>query len=202
MGFDVIASAVTGLCIFGLFVAVVMNFASDRPRAFQERRSAVATASMTAFGVLVYATIRFRWSMLPVAMTPAILTLRACGLAILMAGTAFNIWGRLWLKGNWADQVRVYADQTLVTGGPYRFVRHPLYASLIWMIYGAALAYLNPLAALENAIIFVPAMIYRARQEEAMLEQRFGEAYILYKRRTGRFLPYCLPRREGSKTHV
>jgi protein-S-isoprenylcysteine O-methyltransferase Ste14 len=104
-------------------------------------------------------------------------------------GTAFNVWGRVHLGANWADHVRIYTDQTLVTGGPYRFVRHPLYASLVWMFYGASLAYLNPLAALETTLIFLPGMWYRSNLEEAALLERFGDAYRAYRARTGRFLP-------------
>jgi len=198
MRFDVVADIVTGLCVLALFIAVLVNFASAQPRAFRERRSPVATASMTAFGLLVYATIRLRWGALQVAPTWPVLVLRGAGLALLGLGTAYNVWGRRWLKGNWADHVRIYADQTLVTQGPYRFTRHPLYASLIWMVYGASLAYLNPLAALENTAIFLPAMIYRACLEDAELAGRFGEAHANYCGRVGLFFPRWPSRRGGG----
>jgi len=190
MPFPYIADIVTAVCLLALIAAIVANFQADKmARSFAERRSPVSTASMTAVGLLVYATIRFRWGGLPLDTSPMMLTFRASGLLLLILGTAFNIWGRFHLKGNWADHVRIYDDQTLVTNGPYRFVRHPLYASLIWMIYGAAIAYLSPLAALEGALIFYPMMIYRARLEETALAQKFGKTYASYRQKTGRFLP-------------
>ncbi len=190
MLFHYIADIVTGLCLLALIAAIVVNFQAGRmARGFAERRSPVSTASMTAVGLLVYATIRFRWGGLPLNTDPPMLALRAAGLLVLILGTAFNIWGRLHLKGNWADQVRIYDDQSLVTDGPYRFVRHPLYASLLWMIYGAAIAYLSPLAALEGALIFYPMMIYRAQLEESALVDKFGATYENYRQKTGRFLP-------------
>lgn len=193
MCFLLIADIVTGICLLSLLAAVAVNFAmSASPRGFAERRSPVATATMAAVGALVYATIRFRWGGPPdlrTAVSLPLLAARTAGLLLLVAGTAFNIWGRLHLKRNWADHVRIYDDQALITGGPYRFVRHPLYASLIWMIYGASIAYLSPLAALENALIFYPMMLYRARLEDGALTQKFGEPYAAYRRSTGRFLP-------------
>jgi protein-S-isoprenylcysteine O-methyltransferase Ste14 len=115
--------------------------------------------------------------------------LRVAGLTLMLFGAGYNIWGRLYLKNNWADHVRIYDDQTLITTGPYRWVRHPLYASLIWMFYGAALAYLNPLAAIETALIFIPAMHYRSNQEERALAATFQQRYTAYRQRTGRFFP-------------
>lgn len=185
--FNRIADAVTALCVLILFAAIAVNFlnAGDKHR-FKERRSPVATASMTGFFVLLYFTIRFRWSFIDVS---GLLIFRSLGLALMLFGTAFNVWGRLYLKTNWADHVRIYDDQTLITTGPYHIVRHPLYASLIWMFYGAAIAYLNPLAALENTLIFIPAMIYRSNLEEKALRETFGDTFSNYWKNTGRFFP-------------
>lgn len=185
--FNWVADAVTAVCVVTMFAAVVANFLQNAPdRTFRERRSPVATASMTAFFLVLYATIRLRWSML---VCPDLLVLRTCGLGLMLLGTAYNVWGRLHLGTNWADHVRIYGNQSLVTGGPYRYVRHPLYASLLWMFYGASIAYLNPLAALETTLIFLPAMWYRSNLEERALVETFGVDYRDYRVRTGRFLP-------------
>lgn len=185
--FNLVADAVTSLCVVTMFAAVVANFLQATPeRKFRERRSPVATATMTAFFLVLYATIRLRWSMLA---CPGFLVLRACGLGLMLLGTAYNVWGRVHLGTNWADHVRIYGNQSLVTGGPYRFVRHPLYASLLWMFYGASIAYFNPLAALETTLIFLPAMWYRSNLEERALAETFGADYQNYRARTGRFLP-------------
>jgi protein-S-isoprenylcysteine O-methyltransferase Ste14 len=191
--FNLIADTVTAVCILTMATAIVFNFLNtQQPREFKERRSPVATASMTAFFVLLYFTIRFRWS----ALEPSgWIAFRSFGLVLMLYGAAFNVWGRLYLKTNWSDHVRIYDDQTLVTTGPYRIVRHPLYASIIWMFYGAAIAYLNPLAALENTLIFIPAMIYRSNLEEDELRKTFGETFSNYWKTTGRFFP-----RIGSRT--
>ena len=185
--FSFLADAVTALCVLTMLAAIVVNFLNtNQPREFKERRSPVATASMTAFFVLLYLTIRFRWSAFDCS---GLIIFRSFGLALMLFGAAFNVWGRFYLKTNWADHVRIYADQTLITTGPYRIVRHPLYASLIWMFYGAAIAYLNPLAAIENTLIFIPAMIYRSNLEERALQETFDDQYSDYRKKTGRFFP-------------
>jgi protein-S-isoprenylcysteine O-methyltransferase Ste14 len=185
------ADAVTALCILAMLAAITFSFLNNPSgRAFRERHSPVATASMAGFFVLLYGTIRFRWGALR---TEDFDVLRVAGLILMLWGTAFNIWGRVHLKSNWADHVRIYEDQQLITTGPYRIVRHPLYASLIWMFYGASMAYLNPLAALENTVLFLPAMIYRSNLEEQALLNRFGDAYAPYRNRTGRFVPRIGP---------
>jgi protein-S-isoprenylcysteine O-methyltransferase Ste14 len=185
--FSLLADAATALCVLIMVAAIVVNFLNtNQPREFKERRSPVATASMTAFFVLLYFTIRFRWSAFNCS---DLLIFRSFGLALMLFGAAFNVWGRFYLKTNWADHVRIYDDQTLITSGPYRFVRHPLYASIIWMFFGAAIAYLNPLAAIENTLIFIPAMIYRSNLEEHALQETFGGQYSDYRKKTGRFFP-------------
>ena len=133
---NLVADATTALCVMVMLGAIVFNFLNtSQGRTFREQRSPVATASMVGFFLLFYLTIRFRWG----ALEPeGMLIFRSIGLVLLVLGTAFNVWGRIYLKANWADHVRIYDDQQLVTTGPFRIVRHPLYASLIWMFSAAA----------------------------------------------------------------
>jgi protein-S-isoprenylcysteine O-methyltransferase Ste14 len=115
------------------------------------------------------------------------------GTIAVVVGATVNVLGRHSLGRNWANQVTVYESQTLVTSGIFGWLRHPLYASLIWMFVGAALAYHNAAAMAAALLLFVPAMYYRSGQEEHLLSERFPE-YAAYRARTGRFFP-C--RRKG-----
>jgi protein-S-isoprenylcysteine O-methyltransferase Ste14 len=107
---------------------------------------------------------------------------------IIIVGCIINILGRFRLGGNWANQVKIYKDQTLVTKAVYGIVRHPLYASLIWMFYGASLVYLNYAAFLANSLLFIPFMYYRAKQEETLLAKEF-KGYNKYRENVGMFFP-------------
>jgi protein-S-isoprenylcysteine O-methyltransferase Ste14 len=75
-----------------------------------------------------------------------------------------------------------------VQKGAYRIVRHPLYASLIWVFYGASIVYLNYYAFLLNTFVFIPFMYYRAKQEEELLEKEFSD-YNKYTLNVGMFFP-------------
>lgn len=165
--------------------AVGANFLTARNRAAMasERRSPVATATMTAFFVALWAVLRLGLS----ARRPPAAALWG-GVALVAAGTALNILGRIHLGRAWGDHVVVWKDHPLVERGPYRFIRHPLYAGLIAMGAGAALVFGNPLALGLVLLVFAPAMAWRARQEERELERSLP-GYREYRRRTGMFLP-------------
>lgn len=196
--FSMAVDLVSVICVVGMFMAVLSNFIGGRSaRQYRERRSLVATFSMVLFAVALFLTLRFRIGFFTVGNQWSVFLFRAMGSLVMLVGLAFNLWGRMHLKGNWSDHVRVYEDHFLVTDGPYRFVRHPLYASLIWMFLGASAAYLNWLSAVETLLVFVPAMSYRARLEEQALEAQFGDAYAAYRRTTPRFFPPIWPTRES-----
>jgi len=79
----------------------------------------------------------------------------------------------------------------LVTTGIYRYIRHPMYSSLLFLTLGALLKSIS-LAAVMLAVIACLAVVLAARAEEAENIARFGEAYRIYMRRTRRFLPFLL----------
>jgi len=189
------ASTVIGVCAALVLGAVVFNVAESHKAGpvAQRQRSPVATATMLLFVAVLYLIVRLRVGAAPVQSPAVALLLAYSGALMFVVGCIVNLKGRVRLGQNWADHVTIYRAQTLVTGGVFGFVRHPLYASLIWMFYGASLSYRNWAAALATTLIFVPMMHYRARQEESMLEQRFP-GYARYRSRVGRFFPRSLKR--------
>ncbi len=78
--------------------------------------------------------------------------------------------------------------QRIVTDGPYRWVRHPLYSvgTVFWMALSLVLA--NWAILLMSVLIFV-LIVRRTRIEEEKLIEAFGERYRGYRTRTGRFIP-------------
>ena len=175
------------LCVAAVLAAVAWNFLRARlsGQVAERQRSPVATGTMLLFTFGVYLLIHHHIGVLQ--LEPAIIIPLLClGLVLMVVGCIVNLLGRLRLGRNWANQVTVYEDQTLVTGGVFGVVRHPLYASLIWMFYGASLVYLNYAALLATVFIFIPAVYYRAKQEEKLLEAQFPE-YEAYRRKVGMF---------------
>jgi protein-S-isoprenylcysteine O-methyltransferase Ste14 len=79
----------------------------------------------------------------------------------------------------------------LVTSGPYRSIRHPLYGSLLLLAWGAFLKDISPLGTVL-AIIATGMLIATAKVEEKANLRKFGEAYARYTHETKMFLPRLL----------
>ena len=96
------------------------------------------------------------------------------------------------LGSNFSMTLEIKEDHELVTNGVYRFVRHPMYAS-IWLWAAAqALMLQNWVAGLAALITFAPMYFLRVRREEAMMSDTFQEKYRDYKSHTGRVFPRLL----------
>lgn len=179
------------LAFLAIAISVIVDFSRYHRQNRGVKRSArswVETGSMTAFFVLYYLAIRFHVLDVPTsgALAFGLVTL---GLGLVVLGTVFNVVGRFYLKSNWANQIKIYDGHFLVTTGPYRVVRHPLYASLIWMMVGGAFVYGNLAGLLLTLGVFVPMMYVRAKKEDALLAEAFGEQHAAYRRRTGMLFP-------------
>lgn len=113
---------------------------------------------------------------------------RALGWPLLGAGLLLGILGFRALR-NAGTNVDPYEPATrLVTGGPYRFTRNPLYLGLT-LVYGGITTLANSLW----AALLLPFVLIIMRQgvierEERYLERTFGEEYVLYKTRVRRWL--------------
>jgi len=81
--------------------------------------------------------------------------------------------------------------EKLVTTGVYRWVRHPMYASLLWLAWGVFLKRPS-VAALGLAALASGCLWLTARAEEAEDIAFFGDAYRDYMRRTRRFVPWVI----------
>jgi len=93
------------------------------------------------------------------------------------------------LGDNWSPTLEVRKEQRLITGGVYRRVRHPMYASqTLWGISQVTLLQ-NWVAGLAGMGISLLLYLVRIPREERMMLERFGEEYRSYMRRTGRLLP-------------
>jgi protein-S-isoprenylcysteine O-methyltransferase Ste14 len=82
--------------------------------------------------------------------------------------------------------------RTLVTHGPYRWIRHPYFLGILLMLVGAIVA----MRSLPALVLFIPALrvtVARAHREEHNLMERFGEAYEAYRSKVPSFVPVRPP---------
>ena len=127
------------------------------------------------------------------AAMPLPLWARWTGVVLLVVAIAFLQWTLTSLGRNLTDTVVTRRDATLVTHGPYRWVRHPFYDAMALVILALSMIAANWFFLLTGSLVFL-LLAVRSGREEARLEARFGEAYRAYVKRTGRFLPNLIGR--------
>jgi protein-S-isoprenylcysteine O-methyltransferase Ste14 len=137
------------------------------------------------FGLIAYIVdpSTMAWSSVPVPNK-----LRLLGVASGGLGGLLLIWTLHTLGRNLTDTVVTRKAHTLVTHGPYQWVRHPFYDAVALLILAVSLIAANWFLLLAGATVLGLLWI-RTRKEEEMLIARFGSAYNVYMQRTGRFLP-------------
>jgi protein-S-isoprenylcysteine O-methyltransferase Ste14 len=154
-----------------------------------ERRSPVLHYILigTAFMLMFTSRLRLgplgeRW----VADAPATATI---GLALTTVGALLAAWARVGLAANWSSSVAIQRDHMLIRGGPYAFLRHPIYAGLLVALLGTALV-LGEVRGLAAVALAVIAWGWKSRQEDAILLRRFGPEYERYRREVRAFVPF------------
>jgi protein-S-isoprenylcysteine O-methyltransferase Ste14 len=111
------------------------------------------------------------------------------GIALMLTGLVVRVWSARTLGRFYTRTLRVTEDQSVITDGPYRWVRHPGYAAdiVLWCGFGLAAANLLVTAIVVTVMLLVYAR--RIAAEEAMLNEQLGVAYAKYARRAARLLP-------------
>jgi protein-S-isoprenylcysteine O-methyltransferase Ste14 len=140
--------------------------------------------ALLATAVYLVAPDRLAWATLPF---PA--WLRWAGVGVALAGFALLQWAHASLSRNWSDTPRFLKDQTLVTDGPYRWIRHPIYTAFLLILSAPLLLSANWLVGLLWIGSTAFEVASRIRFEEALLSEQFGEDYDAYMTGTGRLLP-------------
>src|SRR5690606_9834392 len=99
------------------------------------------------------------------------------------------LWGRLTFARNGAEiRPASPVNSVLVTTGPFRFTRNPMYLGLFILMAGLALL-IGTLSAYAAAIVFLAWVNFVSIPfEEAKMERQFGEAYRAYKRDVRRWI--------------
>ena len=112
----------------------------------------------------------------------------ALGLVLFAVGLGFAIWARIHIGRNWGTPMTQKDDPELVTSGPYRLVRHPIYSGILVAGIGTAVALTwFWLGAFAVAGVY---FVYSATVEERYLTEQFPNSYPAYKRSTKMLVPF------------
>jgi protein-S-isoprenylcysteine O-methyltransferase Ste14 len=113
--------------------------------------------------------------------------LQGIGMALFLTGLGLAVWARVYLGRNWGTPMSERVDAELVTTGPYRYIRNPIYSGLILAAIGTAVAVSWYWLV---AVVFMGAyFIYSATVEEHIMERLFPNDYPAYKRSTKMLIP-------------
>lgn len=172
------------------------------PFVFRRRPNASETPANTAkrdlvslIGILLqgvgFAFVFFGSVHIP---TPIVIDTRTIVEALPAALLAFGSVALFWsafrtLGANWSFVARVREDHGLITGGPFAWVRNPIYLAMLMMMVAAALALGRaPMLIVAIPFFFIGTVI-RVVREERLLRAQFGAAYDAYAARVSRLLP-------------
>jgi protein-S-isoprenylcysteine O-methyltransferase Ste14 len=185
------ASVKTGLPAYA-YVILIVGFAAwflPFPLAGWSRKSPQKRDSRWRWGLLLEAAgyvILWQgpfWSR-PLPSWRLALSVLFLALASLLSWTSTRALGRYLRFGAAVDE-----DHQLIRSGPYRVVRHPIYASMLCMFLGMGFMVAPPLHFFAGLIFFIAGTEIRVRVEDRLLADRFGEEFREYRRSTPAYIP-------------
>ena len=188
------AGAVAHVGVLLGWVVFLGIFLLRRPDPVAEtRKSDRASLLGVAFQALGFATIAIarRPRFTPIApVPPAADAALALLIVALVAGSLWMVWGaRRALGKQWSIRARITSGHALVTEGPYRFVRHPIYSGMLGMLVATGLANSHWIALVPAVTLGGIGTWIRVRAEERLLRETFGPAYDAYAREVPALIP-------------
>ena len=122
---------------------------------------------------------------------PICSALQYVGVLLLLLGLGFAVWARIVLGRNWSGIVTVKEDHTLITRGPYAWVRHPIYTGILLALLGTAVTLGTVLNFVEVPVVAF-AFWLKLRTEERFMLETFGEQYTVYRHHVKALIPYVI----------
>jgi protein-S-isoprenylcysteine O-methyltransferase Ste14 len=114
---------------------------------------------------------------------------KAVGIVIFCMGMLLFAWATICLRQAFLGTVVPISEQ-LVLNGPYRWVRHPLYLSMIITLLGIIIVLESLGGIISLVVLFLPSSVYRAKLEERALAKKFGQAWDAYVAGTYFIVPW------------
>jgi len=114
----------------------------------------------------------------------------AAAMAMAPAAVALTWWAVPNLGRQWAISAGLYDDHELVRTGPYRYLRHPIYCSMLLVFAAVAALFARGPVLLAVLPLFLAGTELRVRAEDRLLAERFGADFETYRGATSAYLPF------------
>jgi protein-S-isoprenylcysteine O-methyltransferase Ste14 len=185
-----------GVVIVCWLLFVVVFFARKRPPRAKEKKRV-----STSFGAIALQGLGFgaAWGLRRPSFTPifpatmpvqALVALMAIVLAV---STVWLVAASVRTLGKqWALVAHVVEGHQLITAGPYRIVRHPIYSGMFMIMVATAIVASHWLGLVVATMLYTAGTVWRIRIEEKLLIETFGNQYLEYKRKVPAFIPWKL----------
>jgi len=168
-----------------IFVVVVLPFLKKTPDGSPRKKDVVFQVS----GLLLLIAI-FVVSALPLYPGGLVRSpMNIVGAVMFVAGLVITVSAQVTMDKNYSWTLEIREGHTLVVGGLYRYVRHPIYLGTFIRIVSIPV-FTSSLPGFVLALLSIPVLNYRIGIEEGMLVEEFGEEYERYRERTWRLFPY------------
>jgi len=125
---------------------------------------------------------------------------RVLGWILFVSGLGLAVWARIYLGRNWGMPMTKKDEPELVTSGPYRFVRHPIYFGLLLALLGTAMA--TNLYWLIALGVMGAYFVHAAAVEERLMTTSSPATYPGYRARTEMLIPFVLRDTRARDSHV
>jgi protein-S-isoprenylcysteine O-methyltransferase Ste14 len=125
----------------------------------------------------------------PVSGSPPTTFWLLAGLTVQSLGVLMAFWARIYLAEFWRGTPAIREDHKLITTGPYRFVRHPIYTAVLLQCFGALLT-AQSLYSLIGLLLVAAIYIFKLEIEEQMLASAFPAEHRAWCGHTWRLLPF------------
>ena len=129
-------------------------------------------------------------------------TVVIAGILIFLAGFLLRKWVIHSLGELWSVHIEIRAEHPLVTTGPYAFCRHPNYLAILLELMGYCLTANAYFTLIVSLLAYSPVLFLRIRLEESEMIRKFGNSYLLYRKKTPALVPFVGRRKTVPPGHT
>jgi methyltransferase len=118
------------------------------------------------------------------------LSFSLCGLLFFAFSFILRNWAIITLGRFHSTNIEIKPGHTLIIQGPYKYIRHPYYLSVMIEVLSIPLTVNSLYTVLLGLILYVPCVLMRVYLEEQVFQETFGEEYVRYKEEVRAFIPF------------
>jgi protein-S-isoprenylcysteine O-methyltransferase Ste14 len=181
-----LACLVAWLALWAYWIASIPKQKAGRIAESSRDRAKQILPMIATYTLLFSPAASYGW--LGHRVLPASQRLEGAAMLVATMGAAFAIWARRHLGSNWSARISIRAGHELIRTGPYRRIRHPIYAGMILAAIGTA-GVIGEVRGVLAVAITITAFYVKAGREERFLTREFGGQFDEHRRQTGMFVP-------------